>query len=412
MERVVLCNNYTLRLKDIPLVSFALYRRSVFVDGLEQQQYFLQITKVYGESDEVFPKSLPKNFSSQDLLGWIKRRKAPKNRQFVEKITAAIEEADNPLKYVDVSHALSLNDAFWITNDLTNDQWQDFNLYHHSFDEVLAYVAFTGYSDRVSGVRTTPELTSNGMLKKSWSNRPNGIYLLKGDDFAQYQNHSSQAVNEYYACQVAEVMGNKYVPYDLEIFHHKNRKKELICLCPLFTSEDVGYVTAYDFLRSRDLDVEHLDLESLEVQKEMGAIFGQEQYGDMMLFDTLIGNKDRHLGNFGVLVNNNTGEVLGMAPLFDNGYSLLYGAAVQDLQSMYFEEYIKTIQCKYLSLDLQAQFFVRQRHVAALKKLQSFHFQKHLLCNYGADVLEVMGEFVRYRAKRTLELLTRQTGRN
>ena len=72
-----------------------------------------------------------------ELLKWINRRKAPKNRQFVEKILSAIDDSDNPMKYVDVSHALSLNDAYWITNDIMDYKWDEFNLYSHPFDEAF-----------------------------------------------------------------------------------------------------------------------------------------------------------------------------------------------------------------------------------------------------------------------------------
>ena len=39
----------------------------------------------------------------------------------------------------------------------------------------------------------------------------------------------------------------------------------------------------------------------------------------MMVFDALICNVDRHLNNFGVLVDNRTNKIKCMAPLFDHG---------------------------------------------------------------------------------------------
>ena len=46
-----------------------------------------------------------------------------------------------------------------------------------------------------------------------------------------------------------------------------------------------------------------------------------DSFGDdgikMLAFDAVIGNTDRHLENFGFLRDANTGEYLGMAPLFD-----------------------------------------------------------------------------------------------
>jgi len=42
----------------------------------------------------------------------------------------------------------------------------------------------------------------------------------------------------------------------------------------------------------------------------------------MLAFDAIIGNTDRHLENFGFLRDSNTGEYLGMAPLFDFDHAL------------------------------------------------------------------------------------------
>ena len=47
-----------------------------------------------------------------------------------------------------------------------------------------------------------------------------------------------------------------------------------------------------------------------------------EHFKSMAVFDSIIANTDRHSGNFGVLRDNRTGEILGMAPLFDHNVSL------------------------------------------------------------------------------------------
>ena len=174
---------YTLRSKDKPLVHFCLQSELEEAFGEKQYRYQVSILETVEENKELLPLPLKSKLDNKLLLDWINHRKAPKNRQFVNQIMNAIEDSRNPLKYVDISHALSLNDAYWITNDEVPVKWQDFNLYDHPFDEALAYVAFTGYHEKVKGVITSPELTSSGMLKKCWTNRNDGIYLLKGDDF-------------------------------------------------------------------------------------------------------------------------------------------------------------------------------------------------------------------------------------
>lgn len=397
-----LAGTYILQNKDIPLLKFDLMREKIQVCGLEAYDYSLQIKYMNQEKQALLPYSLQQDSSPENLLQWIGKRKAPKNRQFVDKLMQTIGDDENPLAYVDISHALSLNDALWITNAAYPIAWQDFNLYHHPFNEVLAYVAFTGYSEKISGVVTSPEYTSSGALKKCWSNRLDGIYLIKGDDFIKYTDDRSQATMEYYAAQVAEVMGFEHIPYDLEMFHHRNGEKEIVCKCKLFTSEDVGYTAAYDFFRAKGLAMKRANLANILVQDKMAEIYGWEKYGDLMIYDALICNKDRHLGNFGYLTDNNTGAYLRPAPIFDNGFSLLYGAAKNDMENL--EAYISSLSGKYMNFDTAVKLFIRPDHIPGIRKLLNFHFRKHPKYNVANATLEKMSQFIQLRARKILSL--------
>ena len=394
--------SYVLKLKDIPLVEFSLYVVYEEIFDTVAENYSIKINNVHQENKHLLPKKLSSNLTEEELLKWINRRKAPKNRQFVEKILSAIDDSDNPMKYVDVSHALSLNDAYWITNDIMEYKWDELNLYSHPFDEALSYVAFTGYSQKVSGLLSSPEITSSGMLKKCWSNREDGIYLLKGDDVFQSNDGRSQATHEFYAAQVAEAFGIEHIDYDLEEFHHRNGNKEIVCICKLFTSENEGFVDASIVAGGKGVDVHNLDLSSLSVQKQFSDWFG-EFYADMMVFDSLIINRDRHLGNFGMIVDNNTGEYLRPAPLFDNGCSMLLGASKFDLKEGY-TDYVASLYCKYMDCDKQARLFGQERHISRLRKLLDFQFVKHPKYNISDETLKVMSKFIQERARKIIAL--------
>ena len=402
MDTKKIIGSYTLRSKDIPLVSFDLTVELQQALGMVQKKYQVHIRQTNPDAGFLFPRALRDNLTDDALQKWIEHRKAPKNRQFVDHLLDSIEDRNNPFRYMDVSHALSLNDALWITNDAVPAKWADWNLYHHPFDEILAYVAFTGYSTKVSGVVTSPELTSSGALKKCWSNRLDGIYLIKGDDFIKYTDDRSQATMEYYAVQVAEVMGFEHIPYDLEMFHHRNGEKEIVCKCKLFTSEDVGYTAAYDFFRAKGLAMKRANLANIVVQDKMAEIYGREKYGDLMIYDALICNKDRHLGNFGYLTDNNTGAYLRPAPIFDNGFSLLYGAAKNDMENL--EAYISSLSGKYMNFDTAVKLFIRPDHIPGIRKLLNFHFRKHPKYNVANATLEKMSQFIQLRARKILSL--------
>ena len=54
---------------------------------------------------------------------------------------------------------------------------------------------------------------------------------------------------------------------------------------------------------------------------------------DMLVFDAVIGNTDRHLGNFGFLVDAKTNTLTGPAPLFDHGNSMFNFASRMEMES-------------------------------------------------------------------------------
>ncbi|MBP7250266.1 MAG: hypothetical protein KA985_04745 [Selenomonas sp.] len=231
---------------------------------------------------------------------------------------------------------------------------------------------------------------------------PDGIYLIKGDDFIKTDDGRSQATMEFYAAQIAEEMDFTHIPYDLEEFHHRDGEREIVCTCKLFTSEDVGFINAYEFFKDKGIDADREDLSRLRVQEQMATIYGPAVYQDLMVFDALICNRDRHLGNFGYLVDNNTGAYLSPAPIFDNGFSLLYGAARSNMADI--PAYLETIEGKYLPFDQQARLFLQPRHIPAIRSPLSFQFRKHPKYNVSDPCLAKMSEMIQLRARRLLEI--------
>ena len=77
-----------------------------------------------------------------------------------------------------------------------------------------------------------------------------------------------------------------------------------------------------------------LNDDDLGVHDAMANLYGRRAYADLVICDAVICNKDRHYGNFGFLIDNNTGQWLRPAPIFDNGRSLLYDASRYDLDHL------------------------------------------------------------------------------
>lgn len=138
----------------------------------------------------------------------------------------------------------------------------------------------------------------------------------------------------------------------------------------------------------------------------------EEAFDDMILFDALIYNYDRHMGNFGVLKDNHTGEILGMAPIFDNGAGLLAYTSLskfKDLET--FEDYYKNNHDFNMSNDWidfrdHVRNYCDDRHLYRLKKLNNFKFTKHDKYNLSDARLEYLNILIDYRIKELIDILT------
>ena len=237
--------------------------------------------------------------NDETLWTWLTRRLVPRNRRNIEELMARIGLSSRNVKgIIELCRGLSLNDVYWVVPDGCEDSWKDFNLYENDFSNAIAQMAFSGVGpDFREQWTSSPEFTTNGMLAKCWR-RIDGNVLLYKSGTEGASNTGFEPYSEFYAAQIAEAMGLGHVAYGLSRF-----KGRLCSTCPLFTSDKYGYVPAGRVV-SRD------------------EALADPRFADIFFFDAVIFNTDRHMGNFGYLVDNDTNEIVGAAPIFDNGYGL------------------------------------------------------------------------------------------
>jgi len=121
------------------------------------------------------------------------------------------------MAYINISFGLSLNDCYWVVSNEQDYKWSDYNLYSNSFNETLALVALTGISTRLKELSVSPELTTNGMLKKCWhKNESSGkIELYKGSNTKSIEG-GYEAYCEYYMAQIAKALNLNAIDYALQ----------------------------------------------------------------------------------------------------------------------------------------------------------------------------------------------------
>ncbi len=243
-------------------------------------------------------------FGYVELTLFLERRKAPKHRANIQALLEhyGCEDLEG---FLQVTHAASLNDTLWVKPETSPLQWADVSLYQNEFDEVVSRTAFDGTASSQTFSSTSPEFGTDGSYAKCWVREDDGIYLYKtGSPLFEIEPFS-----EYFAAQVAELLCPAYVDYDLDSYHGK-----LISKCRLFTSEKIGFAPASRIF-PRPVPLPKL----LDYFESIGA---GDAFRRMCVLDALIFNPDRHYGNFGVLFDNDTYKVLGMAPVFDHNKSL------------------------------------------------------------------------------------------
>ena len=114
-----------------------------------------------------------------------------------------------------------------------------------------------------------------------------------------------------------------------------------------------------------------------------------------MLFDSIIYNTDRHLGNFGMMIDNNTGRLIKPAPIFDNGTSIFNLLLKNPIQDIY-KNYTSKLE---IDFDLLTSIFVDKRHQEGLEKLKNFKFKRHDKYNLPEEFLEKAETFIQSRSR-------------
>ena len=344
----------------------------------------VRVLSVNEAEKRFLPLEMRGEATDKTLWEWLVRRTVPKHRKNIEMLLAALGlSSDNIQGIIGLCHGLSLNDVYWVVPDAYCGLWKDNNLYTNKFSDAIAKIAFSGELPRGREEWTSsPELTTNGMLAKCWRRLADGIYLYKaGTEGAG--NTGFEPYSEFYAAQIAKTMGIGHVDYGLSMM-----KGKICSTCPLFTSDRYGYLPAGRLI-SKD------------------EALGDECFADIFLFDAIIYNTDRHMGNFGYLIDNDTNEIVGVAPIFDNGYGL-YSLAV-DREGSKFDEFddlskfVSRIQPALYAKWLGFPGGLNKAMLEKVERLKGFRFHRHHRYNLSARRLEAIEDFTQKRVAEILE---------
>ena len=353
----------------------------------------IEMVQKYSTNKTFFPLGLEIN--NENLLSWIKSRTIPKNREFVHKVLMELGLSLDDLEgIVAISKSLSLNDCYWIVEEGFEGIFADYNLYDNDFNKTLSLLAYTGYASvKKEGFLSSPEFTTNGMLAKAWRRNPQGkkgTFLYKGGSHG-CANCGKEPYSEFYASQIAQTMGLDATTYTLGKW-----KGKVNSICELFSSKELTFLPIYHLVKEGGWEA------VLAYYKELGGEY-YETLVEMLIFDVIILNTDRHFGNFGLLVDNSINEIVDVAPIFDNGLSLFADALDDDLDNI--EQYAKTKSMKNAGdFVLFAEKIMTKKVKQKIRKLIGFTFDKSSKYKLPNKRLRKIEKYIDHRVTTLLAL--------
>ncbi len=144
-------------------------------------------------------------------------------------------------------------------------------------------------------------------------------------------SYTNCCISEYLGSHIFEIIGIPVQETLLGTFL-MNGKEKVVVACKDFTTDDT-VLQDFASLKNTIIDSEHNGygtelndiLTAIQDQQIIDPVELKKHFWDVFIVDALIGNWDRHNGNWGFLYNRRTDEIM-LAPIYDCG-SCLYPQA-------------------------------------------------------------------------------------
>lgn len=310
---------------------------------LEMEEH--KVIKINRTLDELrLPMILQDNLSVKAINEWITKRLIPDRRDGLLEVKHRFTGFDN------YRNMFSLSDQYWFQHD-ESETWDKLNFFTNWYEEDYGKMFFSPWEVREEMLGLpTPDTTTNGVLRKRWTQISDGTsYLIKAGSKVYHQ----EPISEVLASITLERLDLlPFVKYELVVDGMR-----LCSKCQNFVTEDTEFVPAsYIYVKKPRRKDESVYQHLINMCRLHGIVGASEYINAMITADRIIGNDDRHLGNFGFLRSAETGKILRFAPLFDSGSAYWTKPGTEKKQRLFQDQEKEALMALMHKIDLKKVF--------------------------------------------------------
>lgn len=235
---------------------------------------------------------------------WLETRAIDSHRANSRLLKKALRlaEKDDVSTVVHVNGA-TITDNYWIREIGSNLTYDDIRFSDDYFSNLALKGTYNSFNRAANSKRSkTPELTNVGSFEKCWK-------LHDGKWWMHKKANHDEMFSELFIYELGKAFCMNMAIYE--------RGDGVVKSLDFTDSATVNFEPASAFMGDND---DYLDV--IEALKKIcpNAI---PDYIKMIFLDTICANPDRHTNNFGLLRDVKNGELIGLAPNFDNNMALI-----------------------------------------------------------------------------------------
>ncbi|MDY5990736.1 MAG: hypothetical protein SPI93_01640 [Oscillospiraceae bacterium] len=200
-------------------------------------------------------------------------------------------------------NAATITDTYWVRPIGSCLQYEEIRFSDDYFSNLALRGTYDSFNKAANSKRSrTPELTNIGSFEKCWKLKDGKWWLYKK------ANHN-EMFSELFACELGKALGFLMADYQ--------RGDGCIMSLDFTNGASVNFEPASSYMGDNE------DYEANVKMLQRLCPAAVPDYVRMIFLDTVLANPDRHTNNYGVLRDPHTGELTGLAPIFDNNMALI-----------------------------------------------------------------------------------------